>query len=137
MQKLKSSEGEIIFFIYLNIEFVVIVMFLSRNKILPIFYYVKNVLSFPEFGKMWRWRLAVIFSLLPLAHGQSDGEALGQSVPEYGGTGDFTFYINKEDDVSREKPSEDQDEKIEPGKPKISQFLIHVNHHDGHNVREF
>ena len=65
----------------------------------------------------------MIFPLLPLAQGQTDGEARGQSGElqgaDYVGAGDFMSPSNKEDDVSSDEP--DDPGKISlPGKSTIS-----------------
>ena len=65
----------------------------------------------------------MIFPLLPLAQGQFDGEARGQSGElqgaDYGGTGDLNPHINKEDDVSSDEP-DDRGKISETGKSTIS-----------------
>ena len=61
----------------------------------------------------------MILTLLPLAHGQNDCEARGSDNGETEDE-DLIFYINKEDDVSRDVPHDDDDEKItETGKLTI------------------
>ena len=61
----------------------------------------------------------MILTLLPLAHGQNDCEARGSDNGETEDE-DLIFYINKEDDVSRDESDDDDDGKLtEPGKTTI------------------